>query len=228
MSGEQLEKPLGDAENITRVKGESARPLCDLSPRILSEHNYTILLPEPLPSKLNLRKLVCSIHARTSPKESKMLPRSELSVLVRNADVLLRRLRRLLGSRRRFIDFKPMDPLQETIAQELAKRLGCQTRFYNDWNDSRYLVAYRPGVEPNALEVRVRQMCQEDRGLEIFMEEVESNQLQPISLSDKKLLWHRPIIVFEQRQMPANSTQSSLALGRKIFEKLKPEFRPIR
>ncbi|KAH8285646.1 hypothetical protein KR054_011904, partial [Drosophila jambulina] len=196
-----------------------------LAPRILSEHNYTVVPPEVLPSKRNLRQLICCIHARTSPVESKKLPSAELNRLVRNGDVLLRRLRRLLHSRRRFIDFEPMKPLQEAIAQELAKGLGCQTRFYNGWNDSRYMVAYRPGVVPNALEMRARRMCQKDRVLEIFSveeEEEEECRMEPMSFRDDKLNWHQPM-EFRDHTMAANSGQDSLSLGRKILEEFNRE-----
>ncbi|KAH8253846.1 hypothetical protein KR032_007089, partial [Drosophila birchii] len=188
------------------------------------EHNYTIVPTKEMPTRSNLRQLICSIHVKISPKDSNKLTRAELSRLVRHGDLNLRRLRRLLVSRRRFIDFEPMKPLQEAIAQELAEKMGCQTRFYLSWNDSRYLVAYRPGIEPNAIELRTRQMCQKAKDLGVsLVEKKKECELKPMSFRDDKLHWHQPV----DHQMAANSTQNSLFLGRKILEKYKTEFQSI-
>lgn len=189
-----------------------------LGRRVLAEHNYHFVRPKTAPPKRTLRQLICSLHARISPRDSNKLPNEELTRHIRSGDVLLRRLRRLLASRRRFIDFEPMTPLQEAIAQELAKDMGCQTRFYGARNDKRYMVAYRPGTEPNPLEVRAREMCQSNAGLDIFSVEEEECQLEPMSFRDNKLYWHQPEELKEERD--------SLSLGRKILEEFNRDWRP--
>ncbi|KAH8237449.1 hypothetical protein KR038_012145, partial [Drosophila bunnanda] len=198
----------------------------NLASGILSEHNYNVVLPEP--SKRNLRQLICSIHARMGPKDTNELPSPELSRLVRHGDALQRRLRRLLDSRRRFIDFAPMMPLQESITKELARELGCQTSFYNGWNNRRYMVAYRPGVGPNAFELRARRMCEKGRDPKNFNWEEEAEcRLEQMSFRDDKLHWHQPI-KSNYRQKATNSPQDPLSLGRKIFEKFKRDLYSIR
>ncbi|XP_020815044.1 uncharacterized protein LOC110189342 [Drosophila serrata] len=222
MSDKKLEKQQSDTKNITHdIPGKSISHVSCEEPRILSELGKTVVPPEAYPFKGTLRQLICSIQAKMRPRDSSKLPRAELSCLVRHGDVVLRRLRRLLDSRRRFIEFKPMMPLQEAIAQELAQELGCQTRFYNGWDESRYMVAYRPGVEPNAFELRARGMCQKERDFENFnLEEAIEFRLEPMSFRNDKLHWHQPIKL-NYRQMAANSPQDSLSLGKKILEKFK-------
>ncbi|KAH8389779.1 hypothetical protein KR200_001522, partial [Drosophila serrata] len=180
-----------------------------LASEILSEHNYTLVRSNAKLSKHHLQELICFIHDRMSPGDTNELPSAELSRLLRHGGVLQRRLRLLLCSRKPHIEFEPMMPLQEAIAQELAKKLGCLTRFYKGWNESRYLVAYRPGVQPNSLEVRARRMCQKDEDPETVS--VEEYHLDPMSFQDK-----------------IHKVQKTVSLGRKILEEFNRDYKPNR
>ncbi|XP_017031405.1 uncharacterized protein [Drosophila kikkawai] len=215
MSDENLEQQLGDAENITHDIKEESRGLA------------SDLMPDELPSKRSLRELIFFIYIKTIPEVSKQHP-GELSRLFRNGEVLLRRLRGLIDSRCRFIDFEPMEPLQEAIAEELAKELGCLTMFYNSGHDSRYMVAYRPGFEPNIFEMRARRMCQKDKGQEIYpVEEEEECRLEPMFFQDGKLHWHQPM-EFGDRKKAESPDEDSVSLGRKILEEFNRDYQPKR
>ncbi|KAH8237448.1 hypothetical protein KR038_012146, partial [Drosophila bunnanda] len=178
------------------------------------EHNYSVAQTEAPPSQRNLRQLICNIHATVCPTDTEELSNAEVSRLLRHGQVIQRRLRRLLNSRCRFIEFEPMMPLQEAIAQELAKQLGFYTNSYNGSNDTQYMVAYRPGVKPNALEVRARRMCRKDRVAEI------------VTVEEYKLYgnrnWHQPTELVDYRP------HESVSLGRTILEEFNRDYQPNR
>ncbi|XP_043644304.1 uncharacterized protein LOC122613941 [Drosophila teissieri] len=178
-----------------------ARPLCSLIRLIHIEHNYNCIPPDSQPaikSKRTLRQLVCSLQAE---KNLGPLDFAALKEHILRADVILRRLRRFLASKRRFIDFSPMSVLQEAIVQHLAAEMRCTTRFYDGQGGRRYLVAYRPGIGPNSFELRAREGdlsgdCKQTR----------------MCLRKTKLKCHK----LDLRQI----TEHSCRLGRKILEKL--------
>jgi len=101
--------------------------------------------------------------------------------------------------------------LQEAIVEHLAEEMSCSTRFYNCADGRRYLVAYRPGIEPNPLELRTRE-GDFDWGLEIdpAAEATEQTRI----LFRKKNLYLEQKSYMENRQL----AEYSCRLGRKILE----------
>ncbi|XP_026835979.1 uncharacterized protein LOC113564258 [Drosophila erecta] len=147
-----------NADHIDTLRDISVpRPTGSLIRLIHIEHNYNCIPadhPPGIKSKRTLRQLVCSLHAEQTLGP---LDCADLKEHTLRADVILRRLRRFLASKRRFIDFSPMSVLQEAIVQHLAAEMGCTTRFYDGQDGRRYLVAYRPGIGPNSFELRARE-----------------------------------------------------------------------
>ncbi|EDW90675.1 uncharacterized protein LOC6530017 isoform X2 [Drosophila yakuba] len=188
------------------------RPLSSLIRLIHIEHNYNCIPPDNQPgiqSKRTLRQLVSSLHAE---KNLGPLDFADLKEHVLRADVILRRLRRFLASKRRFIDFRPMSVLQEAIVQHLAAEMRCTTRFYDVQDGRRYLVAYRPGIGPNSFELRARQGDLSG----------DLNQTR-MCLRKKKLKSHKKTQL-DLRQMAEHSRR----LGRKILEKFSAKYKAVR
>lgn len=107
-----------------------------------------------------LRQLVCAMQMKISPDQPEKLPEVEIKRHIRFADLITRRLRRFLDSTRRFLDFNPMTRLQEAIVEQLAREMLCLARYYSGQqtvSSKRYLVLYRPGVQPNPYEIRARE-----------------------------------------------------------------------
>jgi len=155
--------------------------------------------------------MVCSLHDSISPGQLGQLSVADLKEHIRKADVILRRLRRFLASNNRFIDFSPLPRLQEAIVEHLAEEMSCSTRFYNCADGRRYLVAYRPGIEPNPLELRARE-GDFDWGLEVDPAD-EAKEHTRISFRKKKLYLEEKSHL-ENRQL----AEYSCRLGRKILE----------
>ncbi|XP_039481997.1 uncharacterized protein LOC120445575 [Drosophila santomea] len=188
------------------------RPLGSLIRLIHIEHNYNCIPPDKQPgiqSKRTLPQLVSSLHAE---KNLGPLDLADLKEHVLRADVILRRLRRFLASKRRFIDFRPMSVLQEAIVQHFAAEMRCTTRFYDVQDGRRYLVAYRPGIGPNSFELRARQG------------DLSGDLIQTrMSLRKKKLKSHKKTQL-DLRQM----AEPSCRLGRKILEKFSAKYKALR
>ncbi|XP_037716471.1 uncharacterized protein LOC119551278 [Drosophila subpulchrella] len=182
------------------------------------EHNYNYVPPDEsdvtksqLPPKRTLRQVVCSLHDSIYPGQLGQLVLADLKEHTRKADVILRRLRRFLASNRRFIDFSPLPRLQEAIVKHLAEEMSCSTRFYECADGRRYLVAYRPGIEPNPLELRARE-GNFHWALEVDPADEATEQTR-ISFRKKKLYLDQ-MSHLEDRQL----AEYSCRLGRKILE----------
>ncbi|KAH8401264.1 hypothetical protein KR009_004205, partial [Drosophila setifemur] len=203
----QNHSPLGAPE-------DSPNPGPSLVRLIQCEHSYNVC-PQirdgnggRLHPRRTIRQLVCAMQRKTNPGQ---LTDEELAQHIRNANLVLKRLRRFLTSRRRCLDFRPMSELQEAIVEQLAKEMGCSTKFYGQQQDMRYLVVYRPGAQPNPLELRARMGISNVESCPALVE------TKSMCVRNNKLYWHQPTQMTELQLMGQAALKPCL-LGRKILE----------
>ncbi|KMY93392.1 uncharacterized protein LOC27207034 [Drosophila simulans] len=209
---QQMKETLQTSEDTSRDISVP-RPTSSLIRLIRIEHNYNCIIPDKrteIKSKRNLRQLVGFLNAE---KNLGPLDFTDLRQHTLRADGILHRLRRFLASNRRFIDFRPMSVLQEAIVEHLAKEMRCSTRFYDDHDGGRYLVAYRPGIEPNSFELRAREVSPSKDFNQTMCQQIEKPESHQKTYGDHQM---------------GHVVENSFHLGRKIFEKFHSQRNSLR